>query len=121
MQFVAILIAVFVAVAAFALFSLLGFLFKGWHSVRKILNRDYTDEEFERLSNKNYRKRDADYFAKDYFSSSGNKSQRPAGGGKATRSTQASEGVTIVDNRDTTGKRPRIFDDDEGEYIDFKE
>lgn len=43
------------------------------------------------------------------------------GNARSDRRTQTASGITIIDNRDPERARRKIFADDEGEYVDFKE
>ncbi len=47
--------------------------------------------------------------------------QSHSGQGQETRHTQTSSGETIIDNRHQEREERKIFDDDEGEYVEFTE
>ena len=62
-------------------------------------------------------------FGSDYFKSSSKKKEKKeqkAQKESTTRRTTTSSGVTIIDDRDTEGKR-KIFDHSDGEYVEFEE
>jgi hypothetical protein len=97
--------------------------------IRKHLTGDLDDEDFKRMADKHYRGHgEGPQFDKDYFKGTGSNrkgysSQRP--GTTSEQSTQktsttTSEGVTIVDER-SQEERKKIFDQDEGEYVEFTE
>ena len=87
------------------------------------------DEYFKRTSTKNYRKAEDDEpkFAKDYFKGTEEKpKQRPQESPKAreettARRTTTDSGVTIIDSRSEQKADRKIFDDSEGEYVEFEE
>ena len=85
------------------------------------------DEYFKRTSTKNYRKdEEAPKFDKDYFKS---KEEAPTdqpkqeSQKKATtrRTTTTDSGVTIIDDRGDHKTDRKIFNDNEGEYVEFEE
>lgn len=87
------------------------------------------DEYFKRTSTKNYRRAEDDEpkFAKDYFKGTEEKpKQRPHESPKAqeettARRTTTDSGVTIIDSRSEQKADRKIFDDSEGEYVEFEE
>ena len=88
------------------------------------------EEYFRRTSQKYYRKEKVTHdFDKDYFKSSNEgkneESEKREKENTARRETTSSEGVTIIDERQPTGrtspKEKKIFDDSEGEYVEFEE
>ena len=94
---------------------------------RRFSSDEMSDEEFERLSKKNYRKKEGPSFNNDYFKGSGwqrnqqqQQQQRPQQN-QSHRTTRTADGVTIVDNRDPNKSDKKIFAKDEGEYVDFTE
>ena len=48
-------------------------------------------------------------------------SKKNGGAQQQNRTTRTAEGVTIVDKRDPSTANKKIFAQDEGEYVDFKE
>jgi hypothetical protein len=84
------------------------------------------EEYFRRTSTKNYRD-DKPKFKDDYFKSTTNKEQarqRQSGQGQpnTARKTTTEDGVTIIDHRqEAPGTDRKIFDDNEGEYVEFEE
>ena len=130
-------VIIFLLVFAFILL-LIGFLFlrKFFLRIRQHLTGDYDDETFKKMADKHYR----DYtgpgqqFERDYFKGAGTtqgnegsaqhkwKQQREQQKAQQSqrRTTQTSEGVTIIDERSTEERR-KIFTQDEGEYVDFTE
>ena len=95
---------------------------KGIRYFRRFSSDEMSDEEFERLSKKNYRKKAGPSFNNDYFKGSGwQRNQQQQQPNKAHRTTRTAEGVTIVDRRDPQKSDKKIFAQDEGEYVDFTE
>lgn len=96
-----------------------------WLRVRKYMRGDFTDEEVERLSKKYHRQENKHHFSQDYFKrseSNTRSSQQQTGNDfRQYRTTRTSEGVTIIDDRDPNQATRKIFDDSEGEYVDFQE
>ena len=84
------------------------------------------EEYFRRTSTKNYRD-DKPKFKDDYFKSTTNKEQarqRQSGQGQpnTARKTTTEDGVNIIDHRqEAPGTDRKIFDDNEGEYVEFEE
>jgi hypothetical protein len=101
------------------------------------------EEYFRRTANKYYYKEEKAEFGKDYFKSTDEQSGQATGQatGKATdgarardnrqastadtdtarRRTTSSEGVTIIDERQRQKAEKKIFEDNEGEYVEFEE
>lgn len=97
------------------------FLRKGFRFLRRMASGEMTDEEFERLSKKNYRKKDGPSFDKDYFKGFGWQQSQQKRQSTQKRTTKTADGVTIVDQRDPDKANKKIFAHDEGEYVDFTE
>lgn len=97
------------------------FLRKGFRFLRRMASGEMTDEEFERLSKKNYRKKDGPSFDKDYFKGFGRQQSQQKRQSTQKRTTKTADGVTIVDQRDPDKANKKIFAHDEGEYVDFTE
>ena len=86
------------------------------------------EEYFRRTSQKHYRKEvKAEDFGKDYFKSTNDETAKGKQSEQKTtarRKTTSSDGVTIIDERQPTESAPKekkIFDDSEGEYVEFEE
>ena len=87
-------------------------------------NGEMTEEEFERLSKKNYRRRDNEGFDfdADYFKTTDKKQKQKKQNQQqsSSRTFHTADGITITDQR-TSNRDKKIFAQDEGEYVDFKE
>jgi len=87
------------------------------------------EEYFRRTSQKHYRKEEKPNFSKDYFRSADQakeaKARKRTKKEDTTRETTHSDGVTIIDERQPTArtdtKEKKIFDDSEGEYVEYEE
>jgi hypothetical protein len=97
------------------------------------------EEYFRRTANKYYYKEEKAEFGKDYFKSTDGQSGQATGqatdGARARdnrqastadtdtarRRTTSSEGVTIIDERQRQKAEKKIFEDNEGEYVEFEE
>jgi hypothetical protein len=121
--FLFVIIFLLIFVAAIVLL-LLNYLRKGIRHFQKVVTGDYDDEEtFRRMSEKHYRaKTGSPNFDKDYFKSKSagtDGTNERSSQEQATRRTTTQEGVTIIDDR--TNNKKKIFDDNEGEYVEFEE
>ena len=82
------------------------------------------DAYFKRTSSKYYRE-EAPQFAEDYFK--GNNEQEKYDHSRFNNNTTSRPGtetgnrVTIIDSRQKSQANKKIFDDSEGEYVDFEE
>lgn len=123
---------IFLALLAFATIGLLVMFYvvgKGIRFFRRFSTGDMSDEEFQRMANKYYRRADDSkhHFGDDYFKGSGRKQsgsgeQPYADGQQQQRPRRASaDGVTIEDHRNPDRANKKIFARDEGEYVDFTE
>lgn len=92
--------------------------------------RKQAEEEayFKRTSNKYYREEEKPQFKKDYFKSAEEKpktdtrqEQKPKTETATRRTVSTDGGVTIIDDRGKHQTDRKIFDDNEGEYVDFVE
>ena len=111
---------VLLALASALLLAVFYLVRKGYRFFKRWSSGEMTDEEFERLSKKNYRRKEGPTFDKDYFKGSGwQRGQQQQRQSASQRTTRTADGVTIVDRRDPNKKK--IFARDEGEYVDFKE
>lgn len=116
---ISLILLAFIAIILLVMFSfIIRFLLK----VRKHMRGDFTDEEVERFSKKYHQQTNNYQFSKDYFK----RREDPVDNNAESRrrTTQATaEGVTvtIIDDRQPDVAQRKIFDKDEGEYVDFKE
>jgi len=83
------------------------------------------EEYFRRTSNKHYRRDEKLQFDKDYFKGDGEKwredYEKRQAAKKTARRTTSSDGVTIIDQRQGNQVDKKIFEDGEGEYVEFEE
>jgi len=84
------------------------------------------EEYFRRTSKKNYRQEEEKpKFDKDYFKSKEEAKEQPKQQPKPEqpekKRTTTTEGVTIIDQREESHTDRKIFDKDEGEYVEFEE
>ena len=83
------------------------------------------EEYFKRTLTKNYRKEEQEVpkFKDDYFKRSSEETphKKPQQETTARRTTQTDSGVTIIDDRGNHQTDRKIFDDNEGEYVEFEE
>ena len=100
-------------------------------TARKIAEED---AYFKRTSTKHYHEEEKPDFKKDYFKGSGtdgkpkaqqqqSKQPQQPKQEEATirRTVETDSGVTIIDDRNNQKNDRKIFDDSEGEYVDFVE
>ncbi len=122
MEFFLILFIAFVLIVAAVLLVALYYLRKGYRFIRRVANGDISEEEFERLSKKHYRKSDdSPNFDADYFKTTDKKQKQKSQQQQASsRTFRTADGITITDHR-TQNQNKKIFAQDEGEYVDFKE
>ena len=120
---VAIAIVIVIAIATVLLVAIY-YLRKGIKFVKRMANGEMTEEDFERLSKKFQKAGGTTFkFDDDYFKGSGTQQQyqKPQESKKKQSQTfHTKEGVTIVDERKPQSNK-KIFAQDEGEYVDFKE
>jgi hypothetical protein len=112
----------------FAICALIGFMYirRFFIRIRQHMTGDYDEETFRRMSDKYYQSGSGGAsFEEDYFKGSGT-NKKGAGFSKPRQSqskqqtTTTKEGVTIIDER-THADKKKIFQDNEGEYVDFVE
>ena len=126
MKFIFGIIGFLLLVVAVMVMIGLAYLRRGIIKVKKVMTGDLDDEEtFRRMADKHYRPKTGDpNFDKDYFkrASGSNKQQHtpPPGEQYTRRTTTTAEGVTIIDDR-VEDNRKKIFDDSEGEYVEYQE
>lgn len=126
----------FFAVIGFIFFvCTLGIAFVLWkirrrmHEIRDAMKEQMNDEAFQRMANKYYDRdhsNDGPQFSDDYFKGEGTgapkeKQQQQQQQQTTRRTTHTAGGVTIIDDRDPNRADRKIFNHDEGEYVDFKE
>ena len=87
--------------------------------------QDMNDEAFQRMADKYYYKKKSGQgkvFDEEYFKGDPNRTarhqQESAQQQHTRRTTQTANGVTIIDDR---GPKKKIFDKNEGEYVDYVE
>jgi ABC-type lipoprotein release transport system permease subunit len=116
-----ILIAIAVVVAI-----ILRFMYKGVRNMKEIQEEiiNTGGKKFSRQEYIRYQRQQSakNPFSKDYFKSSDNtkKKQSQAEKQTTTRKTTTDSGVTIIDDRETEEKK-KIFDNNDGEYVEFEE
>ena len=126
MEFFLIIFVIFILVIAAVLLVVLYYLRKGYRFIKRMTNGEMTEEEFERLSKKNYRRKDYEGFDfdDDYFKTTDKnqkqKKQKKNQQQTSSRTFRTADGITITDQR-TSNRDKKIFAQDEGEYVDFKE
>ncbi len=121
------LLSFLVVILLIALF----FLRKLFIKIRRNVTGDYDEETVRRMSEKHYKgEDDGPKFEKDYFKGSGQQGQyRPKQNSQnqkqqkhdQQRTATTREGITIIDNRSNEESQRKIFEKDEGEYVDFVE
>lgn len=100
-----------------------------FHDLRDAMQDGTVDEAFQRMANKYYYREKRDegpMFDEDYFKGDPNRDQNTKGKKQQKkkhtwRSTKTADGITIYDDRDPIQANKKIFAQDEGEYVDFKE
>ena len=128
MKFFGAVIIFLIAFLAVVILTALFYVRKAFIRFRQHLTGDYDDETVKRMSDKYYRgEGEGPQFDKNYFKGSGGRQRysRPSGqqqqqSASQQRTTTTQEGVTIIDGR-TRENRKKIFEDSEGEYVEFVE
>ena len=126
MEFFLIIFVIFILIIAAVLLVVLYYLRKGYRFIKRMTNGEMTEEEFERLSKKNYRRKDYEGFDfdDDYFKTTDKnqkqKKQKKNQQQTSSRTFRTADGITITDQRNSHRDK-KIFAQDEGEYVDFKE
>ena len=84
---------------------------KGLRFFKRMATGDLTEEEFKRMSDKHYssKKQNSVHFDDDYFK------------GKGWQRSTGKQQQQQRRNRDPNAANKKIFAQDEGEYVDFKE
>ena len=119
---IAVVVVVAITVGVLVAFY---YLRKGYKFVKRMTRGEMTEEDFERLSNRFYKKKDHMNFDSDYFKGSGTQQQARPNQGRQRQQTSrttihTADGVTIVDQREPQSSK-KIFAQDEGEYVEFTE
>ena len=113
---------------AFAIVAavIIRFMYKGVRNLKEIQEeiintggKKMNRQEYIRYQQREKAKRP---FDDDYFKSSdrGKNKENQEEKRTTTRRTTTDSGVTIIDDRETEGKK-KIFDHDDGEYVEFEE
>ena len=120
--FVSFFLALLVIITIIVL-VVLYYVRKGFRFFKRMATGDLTEEEFKRMTDKYYssKKKDDVHFDDDYFKGKGWQHKSGGSSQSTRRTTRTADGVTIVDNRDPNEANKKIFAQDEGEYVDFKE
>ena len=103
----------------------INFTYRGIKKMRQQSEDDYYRREKEKEQKEKHP------FGKDYFKSAPPKKPQTARPNKpkvnikihiarSTKTTGSTNNVTIIDDREASGKR-KIFDDKDGEYVEFEE
>ena len=124
--FIFLALLAIVTIGVLMVFYLVG---KGIRFFRRFSSGDMSDEEFQRMANKYYRKADDsrqrfgdDYFKGKGWSQGGTTGQQDDGTQRRQRNSRpTTAGVTIEDHRDPDKANKKIFAHDEGEYVEFTE
>ena len=119
-----VFIIIFIAIVAAVVLSL---MYKGIRNLRdaqeQFMNsggKKYSRQEYIRYQRE---QRERNPFDKDYFKSSDSKKKEESKAQKETttrRTTTTNSGVTIIDDRETEEKK-KIFDNSDGEYVEYEE
>jgi hypothetical protein len=117
-----ILIAIAIVAAV-----ILRFMYKGVRNMKEI-QEEIINTGGKKMNRQEYiryqqrQKSGKSPFSKDYFKSTddGQKKNWQAEKQTTTRKTTTDSGVTIIDDRETEGKK-KIFDNNDGEYVEFEE
>lgn len=126
MELFLIIFVIFILIIAAVLLVVLYYLRKGYRFIKRMTNGEMTEEEFERLSKKNYRRKDFDDldFDADYFKTTDKnqkqKKQKKNQQQTSSRTFRTADGITITDQRNSHREK-KIFAQDEGEYVEFTE
>lgn len=124
MEFFLIIFVVFILIVAAVLLVALYYLRKGYRFIKRMTNGEMTEEEFERLSKKHYKRTEANDldFDDDYFKTTNKQQKQKKQSQQQTnsRTFRTADGITITDQR-APNRDKKIFAQDEGEYVDFKE
>ena len=113
-----ILIAAAVVVAV-----VIRFMYKGVRNLKEIQEEiiNTGGKKFSRQEYIRYQQRKQsgkNPFSKDYFKSTDDGKKKQAGKQTTTRKTTTDSGVTIIDESE---EKKKIFDNNDGEYVEFEE
>lgn len=123
MNFFLLIFLVLLAFVTLGMLVVFYFIGKGIRFFRRFSSGKMSDEEFQRMANKYYRKSQNDerQFDEDYFKGSGSQRGRTNTQQEQPRKRTTTGGVTIEDRRTPEKANKKIFAHDEGEYVEFKE
>jgi len=99
MSFISVILLFFLAMFLIGLVQVLWVLFRGWRTMKKMMNGQMNQDGFQQTRSNRY----------------GN--QRSQQG----RTTKTDDGVTIIDQREPEEANKKIFAPGEGEYVEFTE
>ncbi|MCR4808575.1 MAG: DUF4834 family protein [Prevotella sp.] len=101
---------------------------KRMRDIRDAMRDSMGDDAFQRMADKNYYRKHRDQgpvFDEEYFKGDPNRTarnqQEREQQQQTRRTTHTSGGVTIIDDRSPDVANKKIFDKDEGEYVDYVE
>ena len=127
MQFILSLLGFFFLLVTIGMGILVWNVRRRMKSIRDAMQDSMEDEEFLRKADKHYYKKKANTgveFDEEYFKGDPNRDRNKQQSRQERKSQSttftASNGVTIIDGRDAKARK-KMFAQDEGEYVDFKE
>ncbi|MBO4720257.1 MAG: DUF4834 family protein [Prevotella sp.] len=99
------------------------FMYKGVRNMKEIQEeiintggKKFSRQEYIRYQQRQQKGKNP--FSKDYFKSTDDGKQKQAGKQTTTRKTTTDSGVTIIDESE---EKKKIFDNNDGEYVEFEE
>ena len=112
-------------IIAIIVMVVINFTYRGVKKMREQIE----DDRYHHMKEKEHKEKHP--FGKDYFKSASPKKPQTARPNKpkvnitiniarSTKTTGNTNNVTIIDDREASGKR-KIFDDKDGEYVEFEE
>ena len=112
-------------IIAIIVMVVINFTYRGVKKMREQIE----DDRYHHMKEKEHKEKHP--FGKDYFKSASPKKPQTARPNKpkvnikihiarSTKTTGSTNNVTIIDDREASGKR-KIFDDKDGEYVEFEE
>ena len=117
-------IILFIIIAAAVVVALvIRFMYKGVRNLKEIQEEiiNTGGKKFSRQEYIRYQQRKQsgkNPFSKDYFKSTDDGKKKQAGKQTTTRKTTTDSGVTIIDESE---EKKKIFDNNDGEYVEFEE
>ena len=127
MKFLLALFAFFFIVFTCGMAVLVWKVRKRMRDIREAMRNSMDDDAFQRMADKHYYRKHRDQgpvFDEEYFKGDPNRTarhQQERQQQHTRRTTQTSRGVTIIDDRSPDVANKKIFDKDEGEYVDYVE